>query len=81
MRKQIVRPKEAAEMLGVSLSTIWRYLRLDPDFPKQYKLSTRVTGFDEQELNDFCAKKRGGMTRAEAIDECRRLVSLHGIDL
>lgn len=56
--KRALRPAQTAQKLGVSVPTIWRYCRLNPDFPKPRKLSARVTVFDEQELDAFLAGLR-----------------------
>lgn len=44
------RPARAAKLLGISLPTFWRYLRVNPDFPRPRRLSARCTVFDESEL-------------------------------
>jgi prophage regulatory protein len=44
------RPARAAEILGVSLPTLWRYLKRNPDFPRPRRLSARCTVFDFDEL-------------------------------
>lgn len=47
---QSARPKDAASLLGVGVSTFWRWAKERPDFPKPRKLSSRCTIFDVQEL-------------------------------
>ena len=49
--KQNYRPKEAAEYIGVGLSTIWRYAKQGK--LKPYKLSDRVTIFKKEDLDNF----------------------------
>lgn len=44
------RPKDAANLLGVGVSTFWRWAKERKDFPKPRKLSNRCTVFDTQEL-------------------------------
>ncbi len=44
------RPKQAAELLGIGLATLWRWAKERHDFPKPRKLSSRCTVFDVQEL-------------------------------
>lgn len=56
--KQAVRPAQAAKKLGVSLPTLWRYCRLNPEMPKPRKLSARVTVFDEEELDAFLGGRK-----------------------
>lgn len=47
---QSARPKEGAAIIGVGVSTFWRWAKERPDFPKARKLSSRCTVFDVQEL-------------------------------
>ncbi|WP_373033425.1 helix-turn-helix domain-containing protein [Sulfurovum sp.] len=51
MEKQNFRPKEAAEFLGVGLSTIWMYVKQGKI--KTTKLSERVTIIQRKELEIF----------------------------
>lgn len=44
------RPKDAASLLGVGVSTFWRWAKERQDFPKARKLSRSCTVFDVQEL-------------------------------
>lgn len=57
--KRAVRPSKAAEKLGVSTPTLWRYARTVADFPRPTKLSPQVTVFDEDELDAWVASRRG----------------------
>lgn len=45
-----VRPKDAAEMLGCSRVTVWRWAKERADFPKPRRLSSRCVVFDRAEL-------------------------------
>jgi prophage regulatory protein len=57
-----LRPAQAAEKLGIGLSTIWLKAKSDPKFPKPFKISPRTTVFYEQELDAYiaaCAQSRG----------------------
>ena len=47
---QSSRPKTAAEFLGISKATFWRWAKERPDFPKPRRLSPRCTVFDSGEL-------------------------------
>lgn len=49
MQKSL-RPKPAAEFLGIGIATLWRWSRERHDFPKPRKLSPRCTVFDQGEL-------------------------------
>lgn len=50
------RPAQAAEHLGIGLSTFWRYAKTVPDFPKGIKVSTRITLYLTDELDALLAK-------------------------
>lgn len=45
-----IRPRQAAELLGVSLPTLWRWAARRPDFPRARRLSPRCTVFDTGEV-------------------------------
>lgn len=51
MREQNYRPKQGAELLGVSLSTLWNYIKAGRIHTK--KLSTRVTIIEAKEIDRF----------------------------
>ena len=44
------RPKQAAELLGVGIATVWRWTKERSDFPKPIRLSARCTVFDGEQL-------------------------------
>ena len=48
-----IRPKAAAEYLGISPATLWRWAKERSDFPKARKLSSRCTVFDATELQNW----------------------------
>lgn len=48
-----IRPKAAAEFLGISISTLWRWAKQRDDFPTARKLSPRCTVFNAEELVDW----------------------------
>lgn len=50
MQEHSARPREAANLLGVGLATIWRWARERRDFPRPRRLSSRCTVFDVPEL-------------------------------
>ncbi len=50
MVNQSLRPKQAAEFLGVGVATLWRWIKERHDFPKPRRLSPRCTVFDSGEL-------------------------------
>jgi len=51
MEKVNFRPSEASQYLGIGKSTIWHYVKLGKI--KAYKLSSRVTIFKKEDLDNF----------------------------
>lgn len=47
---QALRAKQAAVLLGIGVSTFWRWHQQRPNFPRGRKLSPRVTVFDQDKL-------------------------------
>ncbi|MCC4115342.1 AlpA family phage regulatory protein [Aromatoleum toluclasticum] len=45
-----LRPQQAAEFLGISIPTFWRWIKERPDFPRPIRLSARCTVVDQAEL-------------------------------
>ena len=43
-------PKDCAAILGIGVSTFWKWAKDRPGFPKPRRLSTRCTVFDVAEL-------------------------------
>ena len=52
-----LRPRQAADALGISESTFWARSKDDPDFPDLIKLSPRCTVVREQDLIDYVERK------------------------
>lgn len=48
-----LRPTQAAEFLGVSLATLWRWLSERDDFPRSRKIGPRTTVWDMAELENW----------------------------
>lgn len=61
---RILRPKEVAEMLGITISTLNRYAKR-PEFPQKVRLSPRHTGYYQHELKAYL----DNLTQREASDE------------
>ena len=55
---RILRPTAAAEMLGVSKCTLWRWQRQVPNFPVPFQVGPNSIGFDEAELQAFLEARR-----------------------
>lgn len=54
-----IRPRKAAELLGVSLPTFWRWVKQNPGFPKVTRLSNRCSVVSLDELNAWRDSKGG----------------------
>lgn len=64
MNCELKRPREAAKILGIGLSTFWLWAKKDPEFPKLVKLSTRCTAVRVSDLQAYVDRKSGGMVSA-----------------
>jgi len=53
-----IRLPAVCALTGVSRTTVWRWVREDPDFPKPFRLSAAVTCWDESELLVWIASKK-----------------------
>lgn len=62
-KKTYVRAPRAAEVIGVSVATLWRWAREDETFPAKRRLSARVTVWCEEELRTWADER---MTAMEA---------------
>ncbi|WP_369696945.1 helix-turn-helix transcriptional regulator [Comamonas testosteroni] len=51
-----LRPKDAAQLLGVSHATLWRWHKR-ADFPRARKISRGVTLFDAAELMEWVGRQ------------------------
>lgn len=59
----LYRPKQAAEALGIGLSTFWELAKNDKRFPSLIKLGPRVTAVRAADLAAYverCATDTGG---------------------
>jgi predicted DNA-binding transcriptional regulator AlpA len=54
-----LRPREAAEALGIGLSTFWAKAKTDPDFPPLISLGPKATVVREADLEAYVEKKAG----------------------
>ena len=53
-----LRPRQAASMLGIGLSTFWLKSKTDKNFPPLIKLGTRTTIVREQDLESYIERLR-----------------------
>ncbi|ARK90048.1 MULTISPECIES: helix-turn-helix transcriptional regulator [Burkholderia] len=61
-----LRPRKAAEFIGVGLSTFWRYTKTREDFPKGVPLARNVTVFFEDELRTWLNNQADKQRAVEA---------------
>ena len=47
---ELSRPAEAAELLGISATTLWRVEQSDPNFPPKIRISARCVGYRRSAL-------------------------------
>ncbi len=52
-----LRPRQAADALGISETTFWARAKDDPDFPPLIRLTARCTVVREQDLIDYVELK------------------------
>lgn len=52
------RSKDAAKFLGVSLATLWTWVRTKDDFPRPFKPTESVTLFSVAELDAWVKSSR-----------------------
>jgi prophage regulatory protein len=45
-----MRPRQAAQLLGIGESTLWRFIKERDDFPRPIKLGTRMTVLRRSDL-------------------------------
>lgn len=57
---QMLRLKQAADLLGVSLVTLWRLGETDPTFPKKIRITARCCGYRRGDLIAWQNSRMGG---------------------
>lgn len=69
-----LRPRQAAEALGIGLSTFWLKAKTDPDFPPLISLGPKATVVREADLEAYVERKAaaGHQTHIETV---ARLIS------
>lgn len=58
----VLRPKQAAQYIGVSLPSFWRYAKYDPDFPRPLRLGPNARAVMRDDLDAWLASKREAVT-------------------
>lgn len=57
---QLIRVLTVATMLSVSRSTVWRWSKFKPEFPRPIKISTRVTVWKLNEIQEWLESQNQG---------------------
>lgn len=57
MQTSFYRVQKVAEVLGMSVPTVWRKAKTEPGFPTPVKVSERITGWLSSEVHDYQASK------------------------
>lgn len=53
----VLRPRQAADYIGMSLPSFWRLAKTDPTFPRTFKLSTNSTAVMRADLDRWLTDK------------------------
>ena len=56
--KRALRVRQVANILGIGVSSVWRLAKTEPDFPKPFSLSPRVTVWALEEVVGYIEIKR-----------------------
>ncbi|MEX2633681.1 MAG: AlpA family phage regulatory protein [Balneolales bacterium] len=56
-KRKIIRPAELAEMLSVSITTLWR-MEKEGRLPKRFKISNKAVGWLESVLDEWLETKK-----------------------
>ena len=54
----VLRPKQAAAYIQMSIPSFWRLAKNDPNFPRPFKLSENSTAIFRKDLDDWLAAKK-----------------------
>lgn len=65
MARRALRVEKVAERIGLSVPTVWRRARLDPTFPRPFKLGPQSTAWLEHEVDAWLAQRAA--SRAEPL--------------
>lgn len=60
--RNILRPKQLANYLSLSLATVWR-LQQQENFPKKIQLSTKAVGWFEDEITAWLENRSSAQTK------------------
>jgi predicted DNA-binding transcriptional regulator AlpA len=67
--KKILRPKDGANRLSVSLATFWRIAKQE-DFPSKILISKKAVGWNADEIDEYLRSRtvaRAGVAKSSII--------------
>jgi predicted DNA-binding transcriptional regulator AlpA len=67
--KRTLRVRQVADTLGIGVSSVWRLAKNDPEFPRPFSLSPRVTVWADSEVAEYVEAKKA---LRPAKQECAR---------
>ena len=56
---EMLRNKQSASLLGISLVTLWRISERDPSFPSKIRISSRCVGYRRGDLLEWQESQMG----------------------
>lgn len=54
----VLRPKQAATYIGMSVPSLWRYAKTDPTFPRMFKIGANSTAVMRADLDAWLKAKQ-----------------------
>lgn len=56
----VLRPRECARYLGVSIASFWRFVKNDPTFPRTFKITAQATAVKKAEVDAWLHRRQRG---------------------
>ncbi|MEK6211673.1 MAG: AlpA family phage regulatory protein [Pseudomonadota bacterium] len=66
-QQRCLRPQQVADKLAIGLSTLWSWVKHDPDFPQPARKGARWTVWLDHDIDRYVAKKRAAGSPQDAI--------------
>ena len=54
----VLRPRQAAAYIGVSLPSFWRFAKVDPEFPRPFKIAANSSAVLRVDLDAWLMKRK-----------------------
>ncbi len=62
-RDRLIRLSELESLIGVKKSTVYHWLKVDPDFPRPIRLSARMVAWSENSVLSWVQARISGATQ------------------